>query len=61
MGIGEDILNARLLWLKSNHARSAFCEISRFNLASIGNVVKAQMSVCDQVFQYFKKCPKEKG
>jgi hypothetical protein len=60
MGIGEDILNARLLWLKSNHAHSAFCEISRFNLASVGNVVKAQMSVFDQVYLYFKKHPKEK-
>ena len=54
LGIGEDILNARLLWLKSKHAQSAFCEISRFNVASSGNVTKAHMKVCGQVFQYFK-------
>jgi GNAT superfamily N-acetyltransferase len=54
-GIGEDILNARLLWLKSKHAHSAFCEISRYNVASSGNVMKAQMRVSRQVFQYFKK------
>jgi ribosomal protein S18 acetylase RimI-like enzyme len=55
IGIGEDILNARLLWLKSKHARSAFCEISRYNVASSGNVLKAHMRVSGQVFQYFKK------
>jgi GNAT superfamily N-acetyltransferase len=57
MGIGEDVLNARLLWLKSNCAHSAFCEISRFNVASAGNVIKANMSVLGQVYQYFKKHP----
>jgi hypothetical protein len=55
IGIGEDILNARLLWLKANHAHSAFCEISRYNMASAGNVMKAHMQVSGQVFQYFKK------
>ena len=34
IGIGEDILNARLLWLKAKHAHSAFSEISRYNVAS---------------------------
>ena len=57
MGIGEDILNARLLWLKSNRAHSAFCEISRYNVASAGNVIKAHMSVSGQIYQYFKKYP----
>ncbi|MGA2385122.1 MAG: GNAT family N-acetyltransferase [Candidatus Bathyarchaeia archaeon] len=55
IGVGEDILNARLLWLKSKHARSAFCEISRYNVASSGNVTKAHMRVSGQVFQYFRK------
>jgi len=55
IGIGEDILNARLLWLKSKHAHSAFCEISRNNVASSGNVTKTHMRVSGQVFQYFKK------
>jgi GNAT superfamily N-acetyltransferase len=52
IGIGEDILNARLLWLKLMHARSAFCEVSRHNLPSSRNVMKAQMRVSGQVFQY---------
>jgi len=55
MGIGEDILNARLFWLKSNHAYSAFTEISRFNVPSANNVMKAQMKVSGEIFQYFKK------
>jgi|SRR5271157_1254194 len=55
IGIGEDILYARLLWLKLKHARSAFSEISRYNLLSSRIAVKAQMSVSGQVFQYFKK------
>jgi GNAT superfamily N-acetyltransferase len=57
LGIGEDILNARLLWLKSNYARSAFCEISRYNVASVGNVLKAHMMVSGQVYQYFQNEP----
>ena len=55
IGMGEDILNARLLWLKSNHANSAFTEISHYNIPSSNNVMKAQMKVSGQVFQYFKK------
>jgi GNAT superfamily N-acetyltransferase len=55
LGIGEDILNARLLWLKSKRARLVFTEISRYNVASAGNVMKAHMTVSGQVFQYFKK------
>lgn len=55
MGIGEDILNARLLWLKLRRARSAFCEVSRYNLASSGNITKSHMRVSGQVYQYFKK------
>jgi GNAT superfamily N-acetyltransferase len=55
LGIGEDILYARLMWLKSKHARSAFSEISRFNSSSVRITLKARMMVCGQVFQYFKK------
>jgi len=55
MGMGEDILNARLLWLKSNNARSVFTEISRYNIPSSNNVMKAQMKLSGQVFQYFKR------
>jgi GNAT superfamily N-acetyltransferase len=54
LGIGEDILYARLLWLKSKHARSAFSEISRYNPSSLRIALKAQMKVSGQVFQYFK-------
>jgi ribosomal protein S18 acetylase RimI-like enzyme len=53
-GIGEDILNARLLWLKAKRAKSAFTEISRYNVPSSNNVMKAQMKVSGQVFLYFK-------
>jgi GNAT superfamily N-acetyltransferase len=52
IGIGEDILYARLLWLKSNHARSAFSEISRHNSPSSRVAMKAHMSVSGQIFQY---------
>jgi ribosomal protein S18 acetylase RimI-like enzyme len=61
LGIGEDILYARLLWLKSKHARSAFSEISRHNSSSARIESKAQMKVCGQVFQYFRKNPARKG
>ena len=60
LGIGEDILYARLLWLKSKHARSAFSEISRFNSSSLRIALKAQMRVSGQIFQYFKKNPARK-
>jgi len=55
IGIGEDILNARLLWLKSRRAHSVFTEISRYNVPSSNNVMKVGMRVSGQVFQYFKK------
>jgi len=55
IGIGEDILNARLFWLKANNARSVFTEISRHNIPSSNNVMKAQMKLSGQVFQYFKR------
>jgi GNAT superfamily N-acetyltransferase len=60
LGIGEDILYARLLWLKAKHAHSAFSEISRYNSSSVRIESKAQMKVCGQVFQYFKKNPARK-
>jgi ribosomal protein S18 acetylase RimI-like enzyme len=55
MGIGEDILYARFLWLKSKHARSAFSEISRYNSSSSRIAMKGHMRVSGQIFQYFKK------
>ncbi|HEX9262608.1 MAG TPA: GNAT family N-acetyltransferase [Candidatus Bathyarchaeia archaeon] len=55
LGIGEDILYARLLWLKSKNARLAFSEISHDNFPSSRIASKAQMSVCGQVFQYLRK------
>jgi GNAT superfamily N-acetyltransferase len=55
IGIGEDILYARLLWLKSKHACLAFSEIAHDNSPSSRIAAKAQMMVCGQVYQYFKK------
>jgi GNAT superfamily N-acetyltransferase len=55
IGIGEDILFARLLWLKLKHARSAFSEISHYNLSCSRIAMKGHMSVSGQVFQYFSK------
>ena len=55
IGIGEDILYARLLWLKSKHARSAFSEIFRYNFPCSRIAMKGGMRVSGQVFQYFNK------
>jgi GNAT superfamily N-acetyltransferase len=55
IGIGEDILIARLLWLKSKGARAAFSEISRDNLPSSKIAVKGHMRVSGQIFQYFRR------
>jgi ribosomal protein S18 acetylase RimI-like enzyme len=55
IGIGEDILYARLLWLKSKHARSAFSEISRYNLSCSRIAMKGHMRVSGHIFQYFMK------
>lgn len=56
-GIGEDILYARLLWLKSKRARSAFSEISHNNAPSARVATKGQMKASGQMFQYFKNDP----
>lgn len=55
MGIGEDILYARLLWLKAKQARSAFSEISRHNSPSSRVAMKGHMRASGQIFQYFKE------
>ncbi len=55
MGIGQDILFARLMWLKAKHACSAFSEISRDNLASTRTSMKGRMRVVGQVYQYLGK------
>jgi len=60
IGIGQDILFARLLWLKSKNAHSAFSEISRYNVSSSRIAIKGHMKICGQVFQYFKKNQKRK-
>jgi len=54
LGAGLDILFARLLWLKSKHARMAFSEISVNNLQSSGISVRGGMKVSGQVYQYFR-------
>jgi GNAT superfamily N-acetyltransferase len=60
LGMGEDIVSGRLLWLKSKHASSAFSEISRHNLSCSRIAIKGQMKASGQVFEYFKKKPKQK-
>jgi ribosomal protein S18 acetylase RimI-like enzyme len=54
MGIGLDILYARLLWLKSKQARSAFSEISRSNTPSSKIALRGGMKVSGQVYRYFR-------
>ena len=54
IGVGLDILFARLLWLKSKHARIAFSEISVNSLQSSKIALKAGMKVSGQVYQYFE-------
>ena len=53
IGVGLDILFARLLWLKSKHARMAFSEISVNSLQSSKIAIKGGMTVSGQVYRYF--------
>ena len=55
LGMGDDILGARLLWLTSKHARLVFSEISRSNFSCSRIAAKEHMKVSGQVYQYFKK------
>jgi GNAT superfamily N-acetyltransferase len=55
LGIGQDLLYARILWLKSKRVGSAFSEISRDNLESSRIALKASMKVSGQIYQYFRK------
>lgn len=54
IAVGLDILFARLLWLKSKHARMALSEISVNNLQSSRISTRGGMKVSGQVYQYFK-------
>ncbi len=54
IGVGQDILFARLLWLKSKHARMALSEISVNNLESSRISTRGGMKASGQVYQYFK-------
>jgi len=54
MGLGLDILFARLYWLKSKNARMAFSEISANNCQSSRISMRGGMRVTGQVYQYFK-------
>lgn len=53
IGLGLDILFARLFWLKSKHARTAFSEISVDNLQSSKISIRGGMKVSGQVYRYF--------
>ena len=57
LGMGRDILFARLLWLRSTGVRSAFSEIARENSASSRLARDAHMTVSGQVFQYARTGP----
>jgi GNAT superfamily N-acetyltransferase len=61
MGIGLDLLYARLLWLKSKHTRSAFSEISRDNIPSSKIATRGGMRVSGQVYRYFTRHIAEKA
>jgi ribosomal protein S18 acetylase RimI-like enzyme len=61
MGMGRDLLFARLLWLKAKHARTAFSEISRQNLPSVKVAMKGNMTATRQVFQYYGKDPERRA
>ena len=52
MGMGEDVLFARFLWLETRGARSAFSEISRNNFPSSKIASKGQMKIAGQVYRY---------
>jgi len=52
-GMAQDLLYARLMWLKSKHASSVFAEISHDNIASLAHVMKMGLTVQGQVFEYF--------
>jgi hypothetical protein len=54
IGVGLDILFARLLWLKSKNARRALSEISVNNLQSSRVSIRGGMKVSGQVYQYFR-------
>jgi ribosomal protein S18 acetylase RimI-like enzyme len=54
MGMGLDIVYARLLWLKSKRARTAFSEISPSNIPSSQISMSAGMKPAGQVYEYFK-------
>jgi ribosomal protein S18 acetylase RimI-like enzyme len=57
LGMGDDILAARLLWLKSKQAHSVFSEISRYNFSCSRIATKEHMKVSGHVYRYFKKKP----
>jgi len=52
IGIGEDLLYARLLWLRLKGAKLAFSEISGDNIASAMVARKANMFSCGRVYMY---------
>ena len=53
IGVGLDILFARLFWLKSKHSRIAFSEISVDNLQSSKIAKKGGMTGSGLVYRYF--------
>ncbi|MCL4333920.1 MAG: GNAT family N-acetyltransferase [Candidatus Thermoplasmatota archaeon] len=55
MGIGRDLLTARLMWLRAKGATIAFSEISKYNVPSTSIAVGEGMEPAGVIYQYFKK------
>jgi ribosomal protein S18 acetylase RimI-like enzyme len=51
-GVARDLFYARLLYLKSQHARSYFAEIRHDNKPALEHALKVGMKVSGQIFEY---------
>jgi ribosomal protein S18 acetylase RimI-like enzyme len=52
-GIASDLFYARLIYLKSRHARSYFAEIAHDNEAAMKHALKVGLKITGQVYEYF--------
>jgi GNAT superfamily N-acetyltransferase len=55
MGIGTDLLNARLFWLRASGTKWVFSEISQFNVPSARIAAKGGMKKTGVIYLYFRK------
>jgi ribosomal protein S18 acetylase RimI-like enzyme len=54
-GVAVDLFYARLIYLKSMHARSYFAEISHDNEAGLEHALKVGMKISGQIFEYYRQ------